>query len=199
MQSQILLTPTSPVLGDQDIGPVQRVAEEMSDRHERDRILKPNPFWGCPRGPAFRHSVAVFADINAVEGRIAANYSAQSHHYNEVGRVHAARSGLGNDDDGDGHGAGHAPVLVLAGRSRKNSKKISGIIVNPGALKRNPRHPSTNIADGKARRSAFLDELGDALAELPTNRQTHPHAHYALLHGDAFWSTTCYSHASGWR
>ena len=76
MQSQILLTPTSPVLGDEDIGYVQRVAEEMSDRHERDRILKLNPFISCQRGPALRHSVAVFTDINAEESRMAAAINA---------------------------------------------------------------------------------------------------------------------------
>ena len=119
MSNQFSFTQTPPV-GGQDIGnlmPVEfteQVNEKLSS-YEHNRIPNPNPSRCYPRSLNLtRHSVAVFADANAVDSRMASvNDIAQSHHNNEVGHVHAARSGLGDDEEGDGK-AVHLPEVLTA-------------------------------------------------------------------------------------
>ncbi|MCK9463842.1 MAG: hypothetical protein M0R80_29845 [Proteobacteria bacterium] len=51
-------------------------------------------------------------------------------------------------------------------RRRRRPFRITGEIVPPGTLAPNKNHPAAELPDGKTRREAFIDALGDALAEL---------------------------------
>ena len=79
MITQSLSTPTPPILGDQDIEDMMPIdyAELVNDEgfinRENSSVPNLNPSRCYPRGLNLtRHSVAVFADINAVDSRMAA-------------------------------------------------------------------------------------------------------------------------------
>ena len=107
-----------------------------------------------------------------------------------------SRSGDRGDSDAHDHQFPYGPILLATTRKRRPRKeiRITGVIVDPGSLKRNPKHPS-KLPRERDRRDAFLDELTDAIAELPSMPATTPREPIATLPEGNFWSTICYSNA----
>ena len=113
MNNLIPQTSATPVLGDQefdDLVPIdyaELVNDEGFKNQDHHHFPNLNSFRCCPHGPASfdpaRHRLIASADQDAMENRsLVANDSAQSNQNNEVDHVHAARSGLGDDEEGDG-------------------------------------------------------------------------------------------------
>ena len=106
MSNQFSFTQTPPV-GGQDIGnlmPVEfteQVNEKLSS-YEHNRIPNLNPSRCYPRGLAFRHSVAVFADANAVDSRVASVNDASSSVADHLLRAVRRAQYAGNTESDDG-------------------------------------------------------------------------------------------------
>lgn len=110
-----------------------------------------------------------------------------------------SRSRSGDRGEGDEHVQRLTciPVYLASSKKRRPRRevKITGVVVDPGSLKRNPQHPSSDIPGGQNRRSAFLDELTEALAELPSTPTTTTRGTLATLPKTNFWFTTSYRYA----